>query len=60
MAFAEGEDLNNMRFVGLMGLCDLPRKGVVSSVEELIKGGVEVKMITGDSLETAQSIGMYY
>ena len=46
-----------MRFIGIMGLCDLPRVGVVSAISELMRGGVEVKMITGDALETAVSIG---
>ena len=57
VAMAEGKDLKNLMFVGLVALSDLPRVGVVSSVAKLISGGVEVKMITGDSLETAQAIG---
>ena len=57
IAFAKGKNLTNMRFLGLMGLCDLPRVGVISAVSELMSGGVNVKMITGDARETAVSIG---
>ena len=54
---AVGDDLNKMCFAGMVGMWDPPRKNVVSSVETLIRGGVDVKMITGDSLDTAKSIG---
>lgn len=63
IAFASGRSLMGMRFLGLVGLCDLPRVGVASAVSELMRGGVEVKMITGDALETAvsiaESLGIY-
>ena len=57
VAMAYGEDLNRMCFAGIVGMWDPPRKNVVSSVETLIEGGVDVKMITGDSLDTARAIG---
>ena len=41
----------------MMGMWDPPRVGVASSVRQLMDGGVEVKMITGDAKETAESIG---
>lgn len=57
MAMAVGDDLNRMCFTGLVGMWDPPRKNVLSSIETLQEGGVDVKMITGDSLDTAQAIG---
>lgn len=57
VALAEGKDLNDMSFVGIIGLCDPPRVGVVSSITALHEGGVEVKMVTGDARETAEAIG---
>ena len=57
VAVAVGDDLSNMKFVGLMGMWDPPRVGVATSVHQLLDGGVAVKMITGDAQETAESIG---
>ncbi len=55
---AVGDDLNKMSFVGIAGMWDPPRKNVSLSVETLIGGGVDVKMITGDSIDTAKTIGI--
>ena len=57
VALAEGKDLNDMSFVGIIGLCDPPRVGVVSSITALQEGGVDIKMVTGDARETAEAIG---
>ena len=57
VALAVGHDLTSMTFVGMMAMWDSPRVGVASSVKQLMDGGVEVKMITGDAQETAESIG---
>ena len=54
---AVGDDLDKMCFAGIIGMWDPPRENVVSSVQTLTGGGVEVKMITGDSLDTAKAIG---
>lgn len=43
-------------FCGLMGMNDPPRPNVRKSVSLLMKGGVHVVMITGDSSNTAISI----
>lgn len=56
IALAQGEDLNRLCFIGMIGMWDPPRVGVISAISELTNGGVDVKMITGDSLETAQAI----
>ena len=54
---ASGCDLNQLSFVGMIGMWDPPRLGVESAVSELLGGGVDVKMITGDAKETGEAIG---
>uniref|UniRef100_A0A8C4YUL3 P-type Ca(2+) transporter n=1 Tax=Gopherus evgoodei TaxID=1825980 RepID=A0A8C4YUL3_9SAUR len=44
--------------LGLVGIIDPPRTGVKEAVAALIASGVAIKMITGDSQETAIAIGM--
>ncbi|XP_033836773.1 calcium-transporting ATPase type 2C member 1 [Periophthalmus magnuspinnatus] len=56
LAFAVGSDLSSLTFVGLVGMLDPPRSGVKDAVSTLIGSGVAVKMITGDSQETAVAI----
>lgn len=56
LAFAVGPDLRSLSFLGLVGMIDPPRSGVKEAVSTLISSGVAVKMITGDSQETAVSI----
>eukprot|EP00053_Salpingoeca_punica_P012094 m.107876 g.107876 ORF g.107876 m.107876 type:complete len:900 (+) comp15852_c0_seq7:248-2947(+) len=56
LAFAQGERLDNMTFVGLAGVMDPPRPGVKESIEALQRSCVKVAMITGDMKETAESI----
>lgn len=54
---AYGPSMNNLVFVGMVGIIDPPRAGVKDAIEELISGGVAVKMLTGDAEETAKAIG---
>ncbi|KAG9345095.1 hypothetical protein JZ751_009636 [Albula glossodonta] len=56
LAFASGSELGSLTFLGLVGIIDPPRPGVKDAVGTLISSGVAVKMITGDSQETAVSI----
>ncbi|XP_055019570.1 calcium-transporting ATPase type 2C member 1 isoform X2 [Boleophthalmus pectinirostris] len=56
LAFAVGSELSCLSFVGLVGMLDPPRSGVKDAVSTLIGSGVAVKMITGDSQETAVAI----
>ncbi|KAK3716112.1 hypothetical protein QZH41_019645, partial [Actinostola sp. cb2023] len=56
IAFATGEDLQQLTFLGVVGLLDPPRPGVKEAVRTLQDSGVVVKMITGDARETAISI----
>uniref|UniRef100_A0A673JI13 Calcium-transporting ATPase n=1 Tax=Sinocyclocheilus rhinocerous TaxID=307959 RepID=A0A673JI13_9TELE len=57
LAFASGSEMGALSFLGLVGIIDPPRAGVKEAVATLISSGVAVKMITGDSKETAVSIG---
>uniref|UniRef100_A0AAY4ACL0 Calcium-transporting ATPase n=1 Tax=Denticeps clupeoides TaxID=299321 RepID=A0AAY4ACL0_9TELE len=56
LAFASGTEIGSLTFLGLVGIIDPPRAGVKEAVGTLISAGVAVKMITGDSQETAVSI----
>ncbi|XP_038137088.1 calcium-transporting ATPase type 2C member 1 isoform X2 [Cyprinodon tularosa] len=56
LAFASGSQMGNLTFLGLVGIIDPPREGVKEAVATLINSGVAIKMITGDSQETAVSI----
>uniref|UniRef100_A0A671LY92 Calcium-transporting ATPase n=1 Tax=Sinocyclocheilus anshuiensis TaxID=1608454 RepID=A0A671LY92_9TELE len=60
LAFASGSEMGALTFLGLVGIIDPPRAGVKEAVATLISSGVAVKMITGDSQETAVSIGMTF
>ncbi|XP_018612733.1 calcium-transporting ATPase type 2C member 1 isoform X1 [Scleropages formosus] len=56
LAFASGAEMGHLTFLGMVGIIDPPREGVKEAVGTLISSGVAVKMITGDSQETAVSI----
>ncbi|KAH7644740.1 secretory pathway calcium atpase [Dermatophagoides farinae] len=57
LAFAYGPNMNDLTFVGMAGILDPPRNGVRESIQALKSSTVEVKMLTGDSKETACAIG---
>ncbi|XP_064598855.1 calcium-transporting ATPase type 2C member 1-like [Liolophura sinensis] len=57
LGLAYGPQLTDLVFVGMVGIIDPPRPGVREAVRELITGGVSIKMLTGDSEETAKAIG---
>ncbi|KAI1499185.1 calcium-transporting P-type ATPase [Biscogniauxia marginata] len=46
-----------LTFAGLVGMSDPPRPGVSRAIRKLLRGGVKVIMITGDSATTALAIG---
>ncbi|CAH2350313.1 calcium-transporting ATPase 1 [[Candida] railenensis] len=52
-----GLEPSDLTFCGLVGMNDPPRANVGSSIALLMKGGVHVIMITGDSPTTALNIG---
>lgn len=47
----------NLVFAGLLALEDPPREEVSKAVQTAKTAGIEVKMITGDNVETAISVG---
>jgi len=49
---------SDLALVGIVGIKDEVRENAKNSVDEVIKAGVQVVMITGDSKETATSIAM--
>lgn len=56
LAVAQGAEYERLSFLGLFGLKDPLRPGVRNSVRTLIDSGVQVKLLTGDSRETAISV----
>jgi P-type Ca2+ transporter type 2C len=57
LALAKGRSLNDLIYLGLVGITDPPRPLVRESIEILNRSGVRVKMVTGDSQETAIAVG---
>ena len=45
-----------LTFVGLQGMLDIPRKEVKEAIQNCKTAGIKVKMITGDSMLTAQAV----
>ncbi|XP_026463136.1 calcium-transporting ATPase type 2C member 1-like [Ctenocephalides felis] len=56
IAFARGTSLQDLVYLGLVGICDPPRPYVRESIAMLVQSGVHVKMVTGDAHETAVAI----
>ena len=54
---ARGSSLQDLVYVGLVGICDPPRPFVRESIQTLLQSGVKVKLVTGDAQETAIAIG---
>ena len=61
IAMAKGiTTLQDLVFLGFVGICDPPRPFVRESIGFLIQSGVMVKMITGDAEHTSCAIGMLF
>ncbi|KAL0099243.1 hypothetical protein PUN28_020072 [Cardiocondyla obscurior] len=56
IGLARGSSLQDLIYVGLVGICDPPRPHVRESIIILLNSGVKVKMVTGDAKETAAAI----
>lgn len=57
LAMATGTSLDDLTFVGMVGIIDPERPQVEEAIAQLKDGGVIVKMITGDAEKTAKAIG---
>ena len=57
LAMATGPAMDDLIFVGIVGIIDPERPQVEQAVSQLKAGGVLVKMITGDAEKTAKAIG---
>lgn len=47
---------SDMTFLGLIGMSDRPKEGVLEAIEECKRAGIKVLMLTGDQPATALSI----
>ncbi len=56
LAMATGTSLEDLTYVGMVGIIDPERPQVEEAVAQLKAGGVIVKMITGDAEKTAKAI----
>ena len=44
-------------FLGVVGIMDPPRPEAIAAIQECREAGIQVKMITGDHIDTAKAIG---
>ena len=56
VAISESRAPDELTFISLIVMKDKIRRGVVESVREVSKAGIQIVMITGDSKETASAI----
>ncbi|XP_065172019.1 calcium-transporting ATPase type 2C member 1-like isoform X2 [Atheta coriaria] len=56
VAMARGDSLQDLMYLGCVGIRDPPRATVQDNILTLLQSGVQVKMVTGDSRDTAVSI----
>ena len=56
LAMATGPSLDDLVYVGIVGIIDPERPQVIEAVSQLKRGCVMVKMITGDAEKTAKAI----
>ncbi|CAJ0954960.1 unnamed protein product, partial [Mesorhabditis belari] len=57
LGLCRGESMQSLQLLGMVGMWDPLRPGATEAIEVVKSSGVDVKLITGDSRETAQSIG---
>ncbi|MBK9295235.1 MAG: cation-translocating P-type ATPase [Oligoflexia bacterium] len=56
VATAQGSEVKNLNFMGLIGISDPPRKEVIQAIKDAKIAGIKTIMITGDHPVTAQAI----
>lgn len=54
---ANGLKADNLTFMGIVAISDPVREDVPAAVEECVKAGIAVKIVTGDTAGTAKEIG---
>jgi P-type Ca2+ transporter type 2C len=52
----EGKDTGELVFLGLQGMIDPPREGVIEAIRKCKRAGIRTVMITGDHAKTAKAI----
>lgn len=60
VAMAKGTSMNDLIYLGIVGICDPPRPLVQDAIRILKQSGVQVKMVTGDAMDTAVAIGRFH
>lgn len=53
-----GSEMNNLVYVGMVGIIDFFREGVREVIMIFMEGGVFIKMLIGDSEEIVKVIGV--
>ncbi|MHB8853727.1 MAG: plasma-membrane proton-efflux P-type ATPase [Ignavibacteriaceae bacterium] len=56
VAMSDGDNLDNLKLVGLLPLADPPRPDSKSMIEQTRKLGIKPMMLTGDSIDIAKEI----
>jgi len=56
VAMSDGDNMDNLKFVGLLAIADPPRVDSKSMIAEIRKLGIKTLMLTGDSLAIAQEV----
>ncbi len=49
--------ISGLTFTGIAGIIDPPKESAIQAVKDCLQAGIQVKMITGDHVDTAQAIG---
>uniref|UniRef100_A0AC35TX89 Calcium-transporting ATPase n=1 Tax=Rhabditophanes sp. KR3021 TaxID=114890 RepID=A0AC35TX89_9BILA len=57
IGLAKGPNLGMLSFAGIVGIEDPPRENVDEAIKVITESGVNVKMVTGDAMEIACTIG---
>ncbi len=58
LAVAKGKDRDSLQLVGLVGIADRIREDSPLALKQILDLGVNVKMLTGDSIHVAKSISL--
>jgi Ca2+-transporting ATPase len=56
LSYVKGEKNDSGIFLGFVGLHDAPKPGIPETITNIYDAGIDVKMITGDNIETAVAI----